>query len=166
MVLKYVHEFFDSSLTKCEPSFSSSGLWAGLSDSPLTTEWSDAVWVPASTWLFFCWDASLRTQPPFCEEAQATWRGKEAPGQQPAPTGRPVSEQGFESSNWGSKHQEQRQAIFTVLCPHASSVDSMFKINGCFMPLHSVVIYYAVKWLVYLLIKIVLEVFLNTFWLR
>lgn len=79
-------------------------------------------WV-SSTGLFFCWDASLRSQPPVCLEAQATWRGKEASSQQPAPTGRPVSEPGFQSSNRGSKQQEQRQA--TVLCPDPSSIDRL-----------------------------------------
>ena len=51
-----------------------------MNASPTDYGWSEAVWLlklghrgqAASTWL--SWDPPLRTQPPCCEEAQATWR--------------------------------------------------------------------------------------------
>ena len=112
-----------------------------------SNKWTEvmSVSLPVSSWLFSCWDASLETQPPCCEEAQLTWRGPASVHvERPTWEARSGGSQATASTNrqpsfWvfklRPKHQAQRQATSTVSGPSACFTESMSKINACFMPL-------------------------------
>lgn len=135
MFLKYAHKFFDSSLPKDGARFSSSGMQAGLRDSHRTNRIKRCCVTPSfylASFLLVCFPWNPATM---LWGSPVHTKRKGGPSQQPAPTARHVREPAFESSNPSRKQQEQRQAASTGLCRSSSPMESMSKINGCFMPL-------------------------------